>query len=74
MLKREGRIEDEEVDEIIERKMEGKEGNKDEIERIIVVDEDEMEEERIRNIMDENYRVDVESEEEKEMIRDIEKD
>ncbi|ENX65860.1 hypothetical protein C967_02823 [Brucella canis CNGB 1324] len=42
LFQRAGRIADAEVDALLARKMAGKDGNKDEIARILVVDEDEL--------------------------------
>ncbi|MRN65902.1 PleD family two-component system response regulator [Brucella sp. 10RB9213] len=74
LFQRAGRIADAEVDALLARKMAGKDGNRDEVARILVVDEDELAAARLRHILDENYRVDVASDAETALIRAIETD
>lgn len=74
LFQRTGTVADAEVETLLASKMGGNYADKDEVARILIVDEDELAAARLRLILGETYRVDVASDANTALIRAIDTD
>lgn len=74
LFQRTGTVADAEVETLLASKMGGNYADKDEVARILIVDEDELAAARLRLILGETYRVDVASDANTALIRSIDTD